>query len=329
MYKFYLEPRNQNEATNFYINIIKTAIESTGEKVIFTSSVKEIEKNDKVLVVSLKMFLFVWLNNPKQHIVTWYQGVAPEEAMCDSEHNILFKLTRKNLLNILERLALKYSVKNIFVSNAMLEHYRNKYKYQSENHIIIPCFNQSLKRKYFTKEKYLTPSFVYAGSLSEWQCIDETLAIYKKINRLYPNSSLTLLTKETEKAKLICERSGIKADIKYVPISDLEVELGKYKYGFIVRDNIIVNNVATPTKMNSYMSVGVIPIYSNVVYDFKTVFEKMKYVVPFMSDDECINGINRLENSGINVDDIINEYCCVFSSYYSVEKYVEILKESL
>ena len=92
MYKFYLEPANLNEATSYYIGIIKNVLEKAGEEVTVVSSLKQIFPTDKVFVVSLKMFFYVWLKNHNQNITVWYQGVAPEEALCDSEHTFLFKI---------------------------------------------------------------------------------------------------------------------------------------------------------------------------------------------------------------------------------------------
>ena len=52
-------------------------------------------------------------------------------------------------------------------------------------------------------------------------------------------------------AKRKCEQYDVDVSIYSVPLSDLNNTLKQFKYGFIVRDDIAVNNVATPTKMNS------------------------------------------------------------------------------
>lgn len=115
------------------------------------------------------------------------------------------------------------------------------------------------------------------------------------------------------------------AGIKFVPSSELQQVLGAYKYGFIVRDDIAVNNVATPTKMNSYMAAGVIPVYSDVINDFRTVFRDLKYVVSFTGEEEALSKIKKIETSGVDSGVIKSEYETVFNSYYSVDKYIQIL----
>lgn len=161
--------------------------------------------------------------------------------------------------------------------------------------------------------------------MSRWQCIDETLLLYKKIKQQFPQAALTLLTKEQEYAKQLCEKYHVTADIQFVPSSELQNKLKEYKYGFIVRDDITVNNVATPTKMNSYMAAGVIPVYSDVIGDFKSQFSDVLYTISFHSAQECLDKIVELEKSPVCIDKIKKEYIGIFSDYYSTDKYLELL----
>ena len=149
MYKFYLQSGDLNEATSYYVEIIKKALILNGEKVEFVSSLKQINSSDIVVTIQAKAFFRVWLRNPKQNIMIWFQGVVPEEAMCQFEKSSL-KYVRKYFWECLERLALIYAKKIFFVSKAMLEHYRKKYEYMKGNYFIMPCFNQILDLSCFT-----------------------------------------------------------------------------------------------------------------------------------------------------------------------------------
>lgn len=326
MYKFYLQSGDLNEATSYYVEIIKKALILNGEKVEFVSSLKQINSSDIVVTIQAKAFFRVWLRNPKQNIMIWFQGVVPEEAMCQFEKSSL-KYVRKYFWECLERLALIYAKKIFFVSKAMLEHYRKKYEYMKGNYFIMPCFNQILDLSCFTAEKYNSLSFVYAGSLSRWQCIDETLLLYKSIKKIFPQATLTLLTKEQENARKICEKYEVSADIEFIPSHKLQNKLKGYKYGFVVRDDIIVNNVSTPTKMNSYMAAGIIPVYSDVIGDFKSIFSDLTYTVSFHTIQECLDKIINIERKGICLDKIKNEYIDIFLGYYSTDKYIELLRK--
>ena len=328
MYKFYLEEGDFNEATSYYVNIVRESLQLIGETVTFVSSLNQIDSRDKVFVIHAKAFLKVWMKNPKSYIVIWFQGVVPEEAMCMFEKSFS-KFPRKYFWTFLERLALDKAAKVLFVSYAMLRHYQCKYGYNKSNYFIMPCFNQELNLEAFKPQKYEAPSFVYAGSLSRWQCIDETLQLFRKIKGIIPQATLSLYTKEKEQAARLCEQNGVDAQVNFVPTKDLQEALMSYKYGFIVREDIIVNNVATPTKMNSYMAAGVIPVYSDVIYDFRNVFGNLEYVVPFREVNECLCKINILENKEINIDSIKEEYKGIFNVYYSIPQYIEGLKQFL
>lgn len=326
MYKFYLQSGDLNEATSYYVEIIKKALALNGERVEYASSLKQINFSDIVITIQAKAFFRVWLRNPKQDIMIWFQGVVPEEAMHQFEKSSS-KYVRKYFWECLERLALRYAKQVFFVSKTMLEHYRKKYGYMRDNYFVMPCFNQILDLSCFTAEKYESLSFVYAGSLSRWQCIDETLLLYKHIKKIFPQATLILLTKEQESARKICEKYDVSADIEFIPKNELQNKLRDYKYGFIVRDDIIVNNVATPTKMNSYMAAGIIPVYSDVIGDFKSIFSDLTYTVPFHSIQECLDKIIDIERKGVCLNKIKNEYMNVFSDYYSTDKYIELLRK--
>jgi len=51
---------------------------------------------------------------------------------------------------------------------------------------------------------------------------------------------------EKEKANTILKKEQVQHfEVKYVPLSELDIELSKYKYGFLIRKNHIVNYILT------------------------------------------------------------------------------------
>ncbi|MBR4989175.1 MAG: hypothetical protein IKY85_04610 [Bacteroidaceae bacterium] len=327
MYKVFVRSRDLNDATKHYVDILISCLKNLGYEVEFVYSVKEISKKDRVLVITLPGFIKAWLHNPFQDISMWFQGVTPEE--CGMLFTGVKKYWKIFFNTILDFFAVHVAKRVIFVSETMLRHYRKKYCYRGKNYVIMPCFNQPIVKDAFTKEKYETPSFVYAGSLSKWQCVEETLELFTHIKNELPNATLTLLTGEKEKALELLNKYGIKdAIVKYVPYKELNEELKKHKYGFLIRDDVKVNNVATPTKMNSYMACGIIPVYSNVIGDFKEVFAGMKYkvdVTPSMK--ETIERIKEIEQDVIVAEDVYCEYKKLFDTYYSEKHYTPLITE--
>ena len=327
MYKVLVRSRDLNDATKHYVDILISSLKTLGYKVEFVYSVNEISKEDKVLVITLPGFITAWLHNPSQDISIWFQGVTPEE--CGMLFSGWKKYWKIFFNTILDFFAVHMARRVLFVSETMLKHYRNKYGYKGQNYVIMPCFNQPIVKESFVEEKYKTPSFVYAGSLSKWQCVDETLELFTHIKKQLPNATLTLLTGEKEKAQGLLDKYGIEdATVKYVPYQELNAELSKYKYGFLIREDVKVNNVATPTKMNSYMACGVIPVYSNVIGDFQKIFSEMKYKIEVTSSKEdTIGKIIELEKNDIVAEDVYSEYNKLFDTYYCEKHYTPLITE--
>lgn len=324
MYKVFLNNGGGiNDATDYYVSIIEKAIVKCGNKVKRVATIADIERDDIVICLCVYDYFFLWKKGYKK-VINWYQGVTPEELNF-YKLGMFTKLKRKLFLTAMEKLALKNCICNIFVSESMLKHYQKKYGYKGNNYFIMPCFNEEFHPESFTSEKYTTPTFVYSGSADGWQCLDKTVALFKDIQGRIPNATLTIYSKDRIAIESILQQYGVNAEIKYVPYKQLAEDMKTFKYGFLIRDNDPVNNVATPTKMSSYLSSGVIPIYSDVIGDFKKVLSANAYTIPL---DEKMNGLNRLyelENNGINISIIEQSYKAVFDTYYNENRYVDNL----
>ena len=108
-------------------------------------------------------------------------------------------------------------------------HYSKKYGYNKDNYFIMPCYNQEFEGQ-INDSKYDNMDFVYAGSLSKWQCVDKTLSIFNRIKKRWPKASLTILTNEQEEAKRLLKRHNlINEKISYIAKEILQEELKKVK----------------------------------------------------------------------------------------------------
>ena len=326
MYKILLQDGDKNDATSFYLDIIKDAIILSNNSVDYITSLDDIKMGDDVIGITPKAYWDIKKQKRAHQILHWFQGVTPEEVDFYDVY-WLKKLLSKMRYAILEKQILKHSDFNFFVSNTMLLHYRKKYGYSGNNYFVMPCFNQPLLETAFFDEKYSKPSFVYTGNLAKWQCFEPMVALFKQIKQQLPNATLTIYTKEDQKAQAILNNYGIDADIKYVPYQQLSEEIKQYKYGFILREDNVVNNVATPTKMNSYLASGIIPIYTDVVGSYKEHLSGLQYAIPVKTDNKGIEKLFELEKQTIQAVDVLHEYREVFDSYYNWQKYVEQIAE--
>lgn len=263
----YCDKRSLNNATSYYISIIQRCLEKKGFIFDVVFSLPSVLKEDVIITITARYFLKSKIKYPCVKTIFWSQGLAAEEAKMRITNisTFLSYVFRK----IIEPIAIKKSTILFCVSDSMLKYYKKYYKYKEKgNCVVMPCYNLKLSNSFNIKQ-YSSPSFVYAGNSSIWQGVDIMLDVYALIEKKIPYSKLVIFTSDKDVFKnKIKERGIINYDIKFVPISHLQDELHKYKYGFIIRENNVVNNVATPTKMNSYLANYMIPIFSDAVDDF-------------------------------------------------------------
>ncbi|AZI19821.1 glycosyltransferase family protein [Chryseobacterium taklimakanense] len=160
----------------------------------------------------------------------------------------------------------------------------------------------------------------------------EKLVIFKEIVSKAPSAKLTLLTSEEQKAKELINKYALKnVTVDYVKLEHLQKRLSEFKYGFLIRDNNIVNNIATPTKMNSYMACGLLPIYSDVIDDFKTNIHLGKYAVKIQHGQDLktiAQAILDHHTLPVNNKFLLDVFRQNFENYYNDEKYLRHIVES-
>ena len=328
--KIFLNPTERNEATSYYVDLLRKGFECQFSDISEVSQVSDLKKDDIVLVITLYAFNLIRKYNKKQSIIYWFQGISPEELKMFNSNNSIRQILRRKYWSYIERKVLKKAKMLFFVSHAMQEHLKKKYGYNKENFLVIPCFNVELNNQAFDiQDKYKKPSFVYAGGILPWQCIEQTIRLFIELKKQIPEASLTILTKDIETAKSLAQKNGLNdLTVKHIPYQKLSEELQKYKYGMLLREDVIVNQVATPTKFNSYLALGIIPVFSNVIADFKQHINELHTKVEVDSLTEfskTIRQIQDLESIEINPKDVEKEYRAVFEEYYNPTRYVSMI----
>lgn len=327
-YFYFSDKSLLNEVTTVYVKTLEDVIKDLGFKVIYTYNYKSIPKKSKILTITDKCNFTVLSKCNPEICINWFQGIVPEEAALTFE-NKLSKYPRVWYHNFLERYTLKRNDLNIFVSNSMQEHYKHKYGLKIDNGFIMPCFNCTLDKNVFTTNRYRTPSFVYAGSLAKWQCVEPMIKAFVRLKHFLPNAKLAIFTHQKEEARKIAQKYDIEFEIESLPPDKLNERLKDFKYGLLFRDNISVNNVATPTKINNYMACGLIPVFSDVIDDYKVVGMENPYMITFNSEDDFIRKVMDFERNIIDESKIKNAFCFTFSTYWNIDKYKTDLQKIL
>lgn len=297
-----------------YLDIIKNGLEQAGYEVEWRYEIKD-NKSDLWVFATCLSLIKAYLKGYRK-LVLWVQGIEPEESFF--KHNSYFRFF---ILKAIDYFAIKKSDFVFFVSNEMKRHYEHLLKTDlSDKSYLMPCFNEdSFDVESKNYDRYI---FAYVGSLSKWQCFEETVSIYKEIEKAIPDSFIKVLTFDPEKAIEILEKYEIK-NYKAYSVSQEKVkeELKDVTYGFIIREDIELNRVATPTKFSSYLSAGVLPIYSSCLTDFKDHYEKMNIGFCFDKDRNQIEDIITYVKTKKNKERVNKDIAVIFKNYFSTEKH--------
>jgi hypothetical protein len=305
--------------TDYYLETIGEAYKRKGENVRYFVDWDDYSPQSGDMTVISTYYEALKLIFKRKKFVWWIQGIRPEES-----YAVHKSWLRKFVLEIIEYIEVRKTIFPIFVSDAMKEHYESKYKIKFKNYYIMPCCNDSFKPTSFREpEKYEKNTFCYAGSLDTWQCVDEALMLYKKLEDVDSSAKLILLVKDKEKAIELLNKYGIKNyEIDFVPVSELPNKLKPVKFGFIIRENLALNRVATPTKLMTYMGNGVIPIVSDCLDGLLENVGKSKFVVK-ISDSQDERPILEFINQTINADEIENDYEKIYREHYDAEIHIK------
>ena len=92
-----------------------------------------------------------------------------------------------------------------------------------------------------------------------------------------------------------------------------------------MREDTIVNQVATPTKFSNYLSNGIIPIFSRCLKSFFRISNEYGVGIPcdIMDLDTAAQLVLADMDSEHSEIELRVKYQKVFDDYYSTERYIE------
>jgi hypothetical protein len=200
---------------------------------------------------SMRALSAYWLAKP----ITDLHGVVPEELFHAG------KLWRARILNLIECIVLRRNMPLIHVTSAMQRHFLQKYKRGSKKDRVIPILprleDARGERDHVIDAERDASSVIYAGGLQTWQNISLMLEkaaaspLFRYVFLSGESSTLTRMVESIHVANYEC--------ISVSPKKVADYYL-KCTYGFVLRDPILLNQVACPTKLVEYLYWGVVPI---------------------------------------------------------------------
>ena len=103
-------------------------------------------------------------------------------------------------------------------------------------------------------------TYIYVGGANYWQNLDKILLRFNEINIKKPGEYFfIILTTDIDWVNNFCIKNSIKTDNMYinqVPYNEVGKYLNASDFGIIIRENNIINYVASPTKVNEYLACG-------------------------------------------------------------------------
>ncbi len=307
---------------NVYLDVIKKALVRLNYECEYIKDFNGISKQD-LIVFPMGKDAFKYYFKGYRNFILWQQGATGAESFMRHSSRI-----RSGILNYMDCFAMKKSKMIFYVSQYMQEYYE-KLAHTSFNHkaYVMPCFNEVLDKEILEKKDYSKKVFTYVGSLDLWQCFNETVNIYAEIERRIPDAFFKVLTFNTEKAEEILKGKNIKNySVACVPKEKVKSELENATYGFIMRHDIEVNRMATPTKISSYLSAGVLPIYSTCLTDFHAQAHGKTFAYA-LNPEEDIDGLIHFINSCLDKEIVQQEIEVLFNTYYSTENHIKNIAE--
>lgn len=239
-----------------------------------------------------------FLNLPKVRKILDIHGVVPEEFRYNGDNESARKFEK------LEMFAIRKSNYLITVTEEMKNYYIEKYpkETRTKEFIVLPII-PTIVEKYehieFIRSK---PTVIYAGGLQNWQQIEKMIdAIIKTTNmydfKFFCPDPVYIMEKLPPE---ILANKGIEIGSK--PNNDILKVYKDCQYGFILREDNIVNRVACPTKLVEYLAMGVIPIVdSPLIGDFNKLGMISISLKDFISGN-IPNEDNRKKHAQANFD---------------------------
>ncbi len=233
-------------------------------------------------------------------IITDMHGVVPEEEAYAG---------RTKFAEYLEKIE-KFIVHNshliINVSKTMSEHLKNKYPDIKTEMTVLPIIDNYQinidKRKKISKKKRITA--IYSGGTQKWQNTDLMIEAIAKAKDKF---KFIILTKDFNQVREKINRYKLNdiVEIKSMTRNEIDEYYYRADFGFILRDDIVINRVACPTKLTEYLAYGIIPIviqpeigdFNASGYSYITLNDFVNGNIP------CEDKIENLRNNNYRVID--------------------------
>ncbi|MBN2144938.1 MAG: glycosyltransferase [Candidatus Aureabacteria bacterium] len=225
----------------------------------------------------------------------------------------------------------------LFVSQAMKKMALARAAATLPENYVIP--STGLSRYYYydedvrgrrRRELRLENKFVvgYSGSVVSWQRMDKVLEVFDIVRSIRRDAALLVFTKEVLEFKTQYLRSVTDDSIMVRTAGD--DDLGEYlqcfDMGVLLRDRLVLNQVASPTKFAEYLLCGVPSLVSGGIGDLEDIVNKQEVgicIQDLNNHNALVDGVKQFVNKQFNRESIAQ----YGKSAWARESYLDVYKE--
>lgn len=196
----------------------------------------------------------------------------------------------------------------LVVTEALEEYTRSRYTLpENFKFYIIPCatsalgfendeyhkFRLNYRQKYGLKDNEI--AFIYSGGISPWQCIEETIEVYKLIkSQINQKTKLLIFSFNIDAIKHLLVGLDVIHD-SYTS-EELPKALCAGDYAFLLRRDTLTNNVAFPNKFLEYVQSGMRIITTPYVYEISKQIDVFELGTKYDFSDNLSEVFNYIES---------------------------------
>ena len=255
---------------------------------------------------------------PKTKIIYDIRGAGEDEkdkpSLWDKIKKGRSELRKKTLLSISDCI--------ICVSNMLKQYVQEKYSLAKNKRIEVIYgaaekesffFDQDLRENIRNKLN-LNGKIVllYSGHLDKpWQIPEKIFQLFEQLANIIQNLRLIMLTPDIKIADSYARKYKINKDhiiLKTASYKELNKFLNCADFSLLLRENKLVNNVASPTKFAEYILSGLPVIITESLGDYSEMVREKNFGVTILDINNLQNDINKIVNYILKMTEDKNEF---------------------
>ena len=170
----------------------------------------------------------------------------------------------------LEEEAVLRSDVRLAVSAALVAHWRERYGYQGDACVVVPCTLSAREVPTATIPVRNDGAIrlVYAGSSAGWQSFQLLERALVPLLESDSRVRVLFLTRPDAHVRALVERFPGRVEQAWVEATEVDALLAAQDLGILLREDSITNQVSSPTKFAEYLAAGLPVIISTGIGDF-------------------------------------------------------------